>query len=188
MIPKMVNLNDVYGQNGRFEFASMTIDDLPQVMALERLSYSFPWPESAFRQELRNDKAYFTTLRYRTRLIGYVGLWHLVDQAHIGTIVSHPQLRRKGLGQLLLVQAIDQARRLQADSVTLEVRPSNLIARRLYTKYGFEMVGKRRRYYPDTGEDAIIMTTPLMQNEYFADRLANLVLRLTEQLQGFDLA
>lgn len=170
-----------------FELRPMTLADLPAVIAIEKVAYSYPWPEKAYQQELRNDQAYFTTVSYRTTLIGYSGLWHLVDQAHIGTIVSHPKARRKGIGEFLLINAITQAITLAVDTVTLEVRPSNQAAQNLYAKYGFEMVGRRKRYYPDTGEDAIIMTTPCLQNKAFRGQVQVLSQNLAKQLQSFTL-
>lgn len=178
---------DIFGLAHPFELKPMTLADLPAVLAIEKVAYSYPWPEKAYQHELQNNQAYFATLSYQTTLIGYSGLWHLVDQAHIGTIVSHPKVRRKGIGELLLIKAIEQAMALAADTVTLEVRPSNQAAQHLYAKYGFEVVGQRKRYYPDTGEDAIIMTTPHLQNDLFCSQVQDLSQHLTKRLQSFTL-
>lgn len=95
-------------------------------------------------------------------LLGYGGFWMMVDEAHVSTIASHPQWRRRGIGELLLLAMIDGATEIGAHGVTLEVRVSNVGAQALYRKYGFEITGMRKRYYSDNNEDALIMTTPLV--------------------------
>ncbi|MFQ5577841.1 MAG: ribosomal protein S18-alanine N-acetyltransferase [Anaerolineae bacterium] len=137
----------------------MTPADLPQIMTIEQTAYATPWPEAAYRQELNRDRAYFEVARHRHTIIGYSGMWHFVDEAHLGTLVTHPAARGKGIGALLLANIIHRALALPVHAVTLEVRPSNRAAMILYAKFGFEEVGRRKNYYPDR-EDAIIMTTP----------------------------
>jgi len=100
-------------------------------------------------------------------VVGYGGIWLTVDDAHITTIAVAPQYRGQGLGELLLNGLIDQALDMQAAVMTLEVRVSNVVAQNLYTKYSFQVVGRRPRYYTDNGEDALIMTTePIRTPEY----------------------
>ncbi len=141
----------------------MTVDDLPAVLEIDRLSFALPWPERSFRFELtENDVAHLLVAEVawsgRTRLAGYLGYWLLVDEMHISTLAVHPDLRGQGLGERLLLAALDQARRQGAELATLEVRPSNGAAVTLYRKYGFELVGRRRAYYRDNDEDALLMT------------------------------
>lgn len=101
---------------------------------------------------------------------GLVGVWFVLDEAHIVIIGSRPRDRRRGIGELLLIGAIEAAIRHGARVVTLEVRASNEVARSLYRKYGFREVGVRKRYYADNNEDAVIMTTPPVQaDEYRAN-------------------
>lgn len=92
-------------------------------------------------------------------IIGFVGFWVMADEAHITSIAVREAYRRQGIGELLLIAAIDSAAKLKARVVTLEVRVSNTIAQNLYTKYGFSRVGVRRAYYSDNREDALVMTT-----------------------------
>ena len=108
------------------------------------------------------------------RIVGYLGLWLMVDEAHIVAIATHPEYRRRGIGERLLARALELAREREARAVTLEVRVSNLPAQRLYEKFGFRRVGVRRRYYTDTGEDAIIMTTPPLDDPAYLELLAHL--------------
>ncbi len=104
-----------------------------------------------------------------TPVVGYGGLWLMVDEAHISTIASHPEWRRRGIGELLLVAMIDASADIGGSVVTLEVRVSNAPAQALYRKYAFEVVGLRKGYYSDNGEDAYIMTTPAITTaEYHA--------------------
>jgi ribosomal-protein-alanine N-acetyltransferase len=170
-----------------FEITSMTTDDLPEVLAIEQVSYPTPWPEVAYRQELDNHRAYFTVVRYQMRLIGYSGMWYLGDEVHLGTIVSHPVVWGRGIGELLLAQVIDTAAQFPARVVTLEVRPSNQPARNLYTKYGFREVGLRKKYYRDTNEDAIIVTTPRLTSSAYQIFFTSLIEELTANLVTFTL-
>src|SRR5664280_74287 len=96
-------------------------------------------------------------------IVGYGGIWLMVDEAHVTTFAVHPQYRRRRIGERLLIALLDLALARGAREATLEVRLSNLPARRLYEKYGFRPVGIRPRYYSDDHEDALIMTTePLL--------------------------
>lgn len=141
----------------------MTLDDLPAVMAIDRLSFALPWSERSFRFELTgNDAAHLlvAVLPWADgeRIVGYLGYWMLVDEMHISTLAVHPQLRGRGIGEQLLQTGLDQAWIQGAAIATLEVRPSNQAAIALYSKYGFETVGRRRDYYQDNHEDALLMT------------------------------
>ena len=102
--------------------------------------------------------------RPRERVLGLVGLWLVLGEAHIVTIAVRPELRRQGIGELLLLAAIETALDERQDEVTLEYRMSNGEARALYDKYGFQQVGVRAKYYSDTGEDAVLMTTPPLRS------------------------
>ncbi len=104
-------------------------------------------------------------------IVGYVGVWLMVDQAHIVAIAVREAYRGLGLGELLLADAIDLALENQQDSATLEVRKSNLVAQSLYEKYRFLKVGVRKRYYSDNHEDALIMTTPPIQDDAYTEHM-----------------
>lgn len=141
----------------------MTLDDLPAVMEIDRLSFSLPWPERSFRFELTgNDASHLLVAEMpvggEARIAGFLGYWLLVDEMHISTLAVHPEMRGRGIGELLLQAGLEQAWIQGADMSTLEVRPSNRAAIALYSKYGFELVGRRRKYYQDNNEDAVLMT------------------------------
>jgi [ribosomal protein S18]-alanine N-acetyltransferase len=117
------------------------------------------------------------------RIVGYGGVWLSVDEGHITTIAIAPAYRGCGIGELMLNHLIDHALDLMAERITLEVRLSNVIAQQLYLKYGFEPVGKRPRYYTDNGEDALLMTTPLIRDSTFQERTKQLREKLYERLR-----
>jgi [ribosomal protein S18]-alanine N-acetyltransferase len=116
-------------------------------------------------------------------LVGYGGVWLSVDEGHITTIATAPEHRGRGIGELLLISLVDQALDLGADRITLEVRVSNTAAQQLYLKYGFEPVGRRPRYYTDNGEDAMLMTTPLIREATYQEQLKRLRDALYDRLR-----
>ena len=107
-------------------------------------------------------------------ILGFVGLWFMVDEAHVVTIAVAEAERRQGLGEMLLIAAIELAQRRGQEVVTLECRVSNAPAQALYEKYGFRRVGVRKRYYTDNNEDALIMTTFPIQDEEFRTQFERL--------------
>jgi ribosomal-protein-alanine N-acetyltransferase len=108
----------------------------------------------------------------RDRILGMVGVWCMMGEAHIVTIAVRPELRRQGLGEVLLLAALEAAVETGQQEVTLEHRISNQGARALYEKYGFAQVGVRARYYTDNQEDAVLMTTPQLQSRQYRRLLA----------------
>lgn len=102
-------------------------------------------------------------------IAGYVGMWFMVDDAHIVSIAVRQEYRRLGLGELLLISAVEMAMLRHSQRVTLEVRVSNFPAHTLYEKYGFHKVGVRKRYYADNHEDAVIMTTDAIHTQEYLD-------------------
>lgn len=139
----------------------MTLGDVEAAHEIERLSFRTPWPAYAFEQELRGNRlARYLVARAGDAVVGFGGLWLMVDDAHVTTISVHPDWRRRGIGRQLLLALIDLATRIRARRMTLEVRASNEAAQALYRAFGFEVVGRRPGYYSDDGEDALVMTTP----------------------------
>jgi ribosomal-protein-alanine N-acetyltransferase len=149
----------------------MTMEDVSRVMEIERVSFSTPWPRDSYRHELRENRvACYLVARRGGEIVGYAGMWVILEEAHVTTIAVDPSCRRRHVGERLLVALIEQARRRGARWLTLEVRKSNLIAQALYKKYGFREVHVRKRYYTDNGEDALIMWTGNLWESPFKER------------------
>jgi ribosomal-protein-alanine N-acetyltransferase len=139
----------------------MRLDDVPAVHEIERLSFGTPWPAYAFEQELRGNRlARYLVARAGDRVVGFAGVWLMVDDAHITTFGVHPDWRRQRIGRQLLLNLAELSTTMGARRMTLEARVSNAAAQALYRDFGFEIVGRRPRYYTDDGEDALVMTTP----------------------------
>ena len=146
----------------------MTPADLTAVYHIDQLSFPTPARKGLYEHEVRqNNLAHYWVVFAADTMVGYAGYWLLADELHISTIAVHPQWRGKKLGELLLLQLLTAGYRHPANIATLEVRRSNVVAQRLYQKYEFEIVGERRRYYRDTGEDALIMTVPALDARYY---------------------
>jgi ribosomal-protein-alanine N-acetyltransferase len=107
-------------------------------------------------------------------VLGFASLWIMADEAHLTNIAVRPDHRRQGVGDLLMISVVELAQELKADYLTLEVRVSNTAAQLLYQKYGFADVGRRKGYYTDNREDALIMSTESMKRLSFQQRLKEL--------------
>jgi ribosomal-protein-alanine N-acetyltransferase len=159
----------------RLVIDAMRLADLPAVHDIERRSFSTPWPSHAYRTELETNRlAHYRVVRAEGAVIAYAGIWLMVDEAHVTTFAVDPPWRRRHVGEALLVAMMDLAIERGAREATLEVRLSNLAARRLYEKYGFRPVGIRPRYYSDNNEDALVMTTEALAGERMRERMARL--------------
>lgn len=142
----------------------MTEDDLTEVNAIEVVSFNPPWPLQSFKTDLKyNRLAFYRVARDNGKLVGYVGAWIVLEEVHITTLAVDRAYRRRGIASNLIQILLDEARKRGATSMTLEVRPSNVIARAFYKKWGFAVCGRRKRYYPD--EDALIMTRKNLAEE-----------------------
>jgi ribosomal-protein-alanine N-acetyltransferase len=135
------------------------MEDVPAVVELDQLSFSLPWPERSFRYELTDNPASRCWVYEQDgRIVGMLVAWLLIDEAHIATLATHPDYRRRGIAKQLLTHALRFMAREGAVSSFLEVRESNLAAQEMYRRFGFEVSGRRPRYYKDNDEDAILMT------------------------------
>jgi len=175
----------------------MKLADVDDIMDIERASFPSAWPASAYRYELlHNAMAHYYVVRIReqeakkaqrkapvwfwrsaplksaSRLAGYGGFWLMGDEAHISTIAIHPSYRRRGFARKLMLHMLDEAIRLGAHLVTLEVRLSNIAAQQLYAEMDFVVVGRRKHYYQNNREDALIMTVEGVETPRYAEKLA----------------
>ena len=135
----------------------MTKADLDAVYMIEVLSFRSPWSRHSLAGELKNNVAHYVVLEHNEEVIGYCGLWVLFEEAHITNIAIHPGFRRQGFGEQLLLAAMEHAASFGAEMMTLEVRETNLVAQKMYEKYGFLQQGFRKKYYSDTGEGALLL-------------------------------
>lgn len=149
-------------EHGGAEFRPMREEDLDAVMEIERSVYPNPWTVGIFRDCMR--VGYYCQVLERNGLLeAYGALSHGAGEAHILNLCVHPKSQHQGLGRAMLKHLIDAARRLSAEIVLLEVRPSNKVAVKLYLSMGFNEAGNRKDYYPDGNgkEDALIFAMSL---------------------------
>ena len=166
-----------------YNLRPLRVNDIPQVMEIEERVFPLPWPAYAYEYELtRNALSHCYALeRAGEQLVGYGCFWLIVDEAHISTLAVAERWRGQGLGELLVLAMIHEALGKKAAKVTLEVRPSNQSALALYAKFGLQVVGRRKRYYRDNQEDALIMTVEPLDEAYIA-RLAQIQSELFARL------
>jgi ribosomal-protein-alanine N-acetyltransferase len=144
----------------------MVEEDLPSVLEIENISYPNPWRLSSFKGEIENrpiSNPYVIIYRPLEKIIGYIIYWHKRNEVQISNIAISPDYRQLGVGEGVLRKALLEMRHKGAEFVFLEVRPSNLAARRLYEKLGFMILGLRKEYYRIPSEDAIVMGKSLSQ-------------------------
>lgn len=142
----------------RYEISLMTAADVDAVSEIEKMCFSIPWSKKAFETEVaENACARYLVLKEGGRALAYAGMWFVLDEAHITNIAVHPDARGKGLGEKITRALIQLAADSGMTWMTLECRRSNFVAQSLYHKLGFIDVGYRKRYYADTGEDALVM-------------------------------
>lgn len=148
---------------------NMTLDDVPAVVDLDQRSFSLPWPERSFRFELTDNPASRCWVAALDgKVVGMIVVWLIAHEAHVATLATHPDFRRRGIAKRLLSYALQHLVREGARSSFLEVRESNLVAQAMYRKFGYTETGRRRRYYRDNDEDAILMSLDSLEAERLA--------------------
>jgi ribosomal-protein-alanine N-acetyltransferase len=140
----------------------MAPPDLEQVVAIEVESYSVPWSEITFRGLLRRRDADMIVVCSDGAVVGYAAFWCVIDQGELGNVAVTRAWRGKGLGARLVAEVLRRAAERGVREVFLEVRPTNTVARRLYEQLGFAPVGRRRNYYQDPVEDALVLRRPVL--------------------------
>lgn len=144
------------------ELRNMEKGDIPEILAIENVSFPTPWVEHAFMGELKNKFAFYFVAIHDGKVAGYCGMWLFSGEAHITTIAVHSDCRGQGLGKMFMNTLINHARGHGATTMLLEVRPSNSSARTLYKNLGFRQIGCRKNYYIETREDALVMMLNIM--------------------------
>ena len=140
------------------EIIPMTEAHIDGVLAVEEATFSIPWTRSDFEREVReNAMAIYYVAVKDGKIVGYAGMWHIITEGHITNVGVLEEVRGLGIGSMLMEKLLEEAAEKRMTGMTLEVRISNAPAQALYHKYGFQTEGIRKRYYPDTKEDALIM-------------------------------
>lgn len=138
-------------------FRPMTRKDVSRIAALERICFAMPWSVGSLNGELKNPAAHYMVIEREGQVIAYAGMWIIFEEAHITNVAVDPEVRRQGLGRLIMLGMMAEAMKLGASRMTLEVRETNIAAQHLYDGCDFYKAGVRRGYYSNTGEDAWIM-------------------------------
>ncbi len=142
---------------GKLTFRRMTPEDADAVAELELKCFAMPWSRADFLRENKNELAEYVIGELDKKIVAYAGAWVSFDQAEVMHIAVEPSLRGQGIGTILFGELIKAVKKRGATSITLEVRPSNIAAIKLYENFGLKSVGRRKNYYLDNGEDALIM-------------------------------
>jgi ribosomal-protein-alanine N-acetyltransferase len=148
--------------------------DLDAVVRIDRRCFPSPWLPTSYLTELSNRAACYLVARIGQDIVGYAGLWVIMDEAHITTLAVDPEQQRRKIGERMLLALLDEAILRGASHVTLEVRESNRAAQRLYCKYGFHNAAIRKSYYTDNGENALVMWCEEINTPMYAQRLRSL--------------
>lgn len=145
----------------KVEVVRMSKEDVEAVYNIEALVHpEHHWSKESFFNEIANNLAYYYCVKNEQgEHLGFIGLWHILEEAHITTLAVHPDCRNMQLAQVLMIKAIEDCYKDMIKYITLEVRENNIPAISLYQKFLFESVGMRKNYYQDNGENAIIMFT-----------------------------
>ena len=135
----------------------MKSDDIDGVFEVEKNCFEDYWSKDSFKKELSNNLAKYLVAKVDGKVVGYVGIWFVVDEGHITNVAVHKDYRGQKIGDRLIDKLVQVCKDNKIVSMTLEVRTSNIVAQNLYKKYGFKMAGVRKEYYSNNKEDAIIM-------------------------------
>ncbi len=143
----------------------MTLTDVEDVFRIENQSFSSPWDKESFIQEVQNNHlARYWVILLDDLLIGYGGCWFIIDEAHITNIAIDKKYRGLGMGKKLVQCMIEDMKKQDIASTTLEVRKSNEVALNMYRSMGFSMEGVRKNYYEKPREDALILWKKFVEN------------------------
>ena len=143
--------------NNDFKICPMDASSIKSILNISELRFPISWSLDSLQSELDNKFAKYVVLKKGNSIVGYGGMWIIIDEAHITNVAIHPDARGYGGGDIIVEALFRICRKQKVTAITLEVRSSNFTAINLYEKYGFEKEGLRPHYYEDNGEDAVIM-------------------------------
>ncbi len=138
-------------------FVELAEQYIPEILEIEQEANSAPWSDRSFKSEMGNPDKIFLVALVGGKVVGYGGVWLIIDEAHVTTVAVAVDQRRNGIGRKLVVELLNRARAAKMACSTLECRASNEGAVELYKRLGFSETARRRQYYPDNNEDAVVM-------------------------------
>jgi ribosomal-protein-alanine N-acetyltransferase len=160
----------------RLQLSPMQLADIGEVRAIELDVFPTPWPSNAYHRELTSNRsAHYLCLWRNSQIAAYGGLWGVGEEAHVTTIGVRRQEQGKGLGRVMFAALVARAYELGANFISLEVRPTNEVAIHLYESFGFKVMARRRGYYTDNGEDAVVMWSDLIHAPAFKSRFLEIL-------------
>lgn len=139
------------------EFRLIRQEDAEEIAAIEEMTFAKPWSRKDFWAEAVNENAVYVVGLVENKVVAYGGVWISFEEAQVTNIAVHPDYRGQGIGTELFSKLIEEIKKRNVKAITLEVRPSNESAIKLYEKFGLKSVGRRKGYYLDNNEDALIM-------------------------------
>jgi len=145
-------------------FEPLQESHIPAILEIEKAANSAPWSERSFKNELDHKHGVFLVGILQGNVVAYGGVWMVVDEAHVTTIAVAEEQRRQGIGQRLMIELMEKAKKAGMVCSTLEVRASNEAAIKMYEKFGYIVTAIRRGYYPDNKEDAVVMWLYQLEN------------------------
>lgn len=164
----------------------MSTRDLKEVLRIEKSLFLSPWSQWMFKAEIESERSYCLIAKAKDKVIGYAALNFLEQDGHLLNLAVIPEYQNLGIGSVLAVQLIKWAANHGIHRLTLEVRPSNVFARKLYQKFGFQEIGVRKKYYAETNEDGLILWTGDITFPIFQQRLSKIRKRLERQINIID--
>ena len=153
----------------------MNLDDIDDILSVEELCYvEHHWSYESFVSELNNQISSYKCAVIDNKCIGYMGIWKIIEEAHVTNLSVHPEYQNKKIAHRLLLNSIDECYKDKVKYITLEVRASNIKAIHLYEKFGFKSLGLRKKYYQDNNEDALIMWSENIFDKKYKDLYDNI--------------
>lgn len=147
----------------RIVLSSMSMTDLPEAVEIERTTIYSPWSGEMFQKEIEARNPGLKTFRLKNRLVGYFCFWKVLNEAHLLNLALHVDFRGKGLGRFMMRNLEQTCKEMEISKILLEVAETNYVAIKLYKNCGFVKVGIRKRFYQETGDDAILMEKRLQR-------------------------
>ena len=159
----------------------MEKSDVDEVFEIEKLVHpNHHWSKDAFYNELANKLSVYYCAKIEEKITGYIGIWKIIDEAHITTLAVHPEFFRLNIAKALMCAIIQECYKSMIKYITLEVRESNTAAINLYEKFSFDSIGIRKKYYQDNGENALIMFTQNIWYDKFKNNFEKIKKEITK--------